>query len=120
MSETDSLFEIEQRDRIGIVRFLDRIELYEAARIRSQIAEWVDENAPSGLVFSFADVSYIDSSGVGVFVNFQYRMSDRIPIRLCRVSSTVRDVLTYTNLVTMFKIDETEEQSLAAIRRELD
>jgi anti-anti-sigma factor len=117
MSQGQKLFEIEHRDGIGIVRFLDRIELYEAATIRTDIMEWIDANGPTGVVFSFADVPYIDSSGVGVFVNLQYQLADRMPLRLCRMSQTVRDVLTFTNLVSRFEIDDTEEESIQAIRK---
>lgn len=120
MSHNDSLFEIEEADGIGIVRFLDRIELYQAETIRSSIMDWVGTARPKGMIFSFADVPYIDSSGVGVFVNLQYRLSERLPMRLCRMSSTVRDVLTFTNLVSAFSIDETEAESIAAIHAALD
>ena len=120
MSHNDSLFEIEDADGIGIVRFLDRIELYQAETIRSSIMDWVDANRPKGMIFSFADVPYIDSSGVGVFVNLQYRLSERLPMRLCRVSSIVRDVLTFTNLISAFSIDDTEAESIAAIHAALN
>lgn len=119
MSEADRLFEIEERDGVGIVRFLDRIEMYQAAQIRTDIIEWINEHRPRGLIFSFADVPYIDSSGVGVFVNLQYRMGDRIPMRLCQMSDTVRDVLTFTNLVSAFTIDATEEESFESIQQEI-
>ncbi len=120
MSHSDSLFEIEDVDGIGIVRFLDRIELYQAETIRSSIMEWVDTNRPRGMIFSFADVPYIDSSGVGVFVNLHYRLSERLPMRLCQMSNTVRDVLTFTNLVSAFSIDDTEAESIAAIHTALN
>lgn len=119
MSDTDRLLEIEKRDDIGIVRFLDRIEMYQAAQIRADIIEWINEHRPQGLVFSFADVPYIDSSGVGVFVNLQYRIGDRIPMRLCQMSDTVRDVLTFTNLVSAFTIDNTEKESFEAVLKEI-
>ncbi len=115
----ERLFETEERDGIGIVRFLDRIELYEAGRIRTDITEWIDSSKVRGIVFSFADVPYVDSSGVGVFVSLQYRLANHIPIRLCRLSETVRDVLAFTNLVSVFVIDETEEESIANIRLQI-
>lgn len=115
----NSFFQTEERNGIGIVRFLDRIELYEAAQIRSDIMDWIDATGVKGVVFSFADVPYVDSSGVGVFVNLQYRLANRVAIRLCQMSETVRDVITFTNLVSVFAIDETEDESIAKIRKQI-
>jgi stage II sporulation protein AA (anti-sigma F factor antagonist) len=116
MSMDPLLYEIEEQEEIGIVRFLDRIELFQAAQIRAEILEWIHTHQPKGVVFSFAEVPYIDSSGVGIFVNLQHQLAQSVPMRLCQMSTTVRDVLTFTNLVSVFSIDETEAESIAAIR----
>ena len=116
MSKDPQLYDLEERDQIGIVRFLDRIELFQAAQIRSEILEWIHTHQPKGMVFSFAEVPYIDSSGVGIFVNLQHRLAHTVPMRLCQMSPTVRDVLTFTNLVSTFSIDDTEAESIAAIQ----
>lgn len=113
-------FEVERRNGIGIVRFLDSIEIYEAAQIRSEILQWVSDSDIRGVIFSFADVPYIDSSGVGVFVNLHRQLERRVPLRFCHVSDTVQDVLRYTRLVSLFAIDETEAESIARIDEHIE
>lgn len=119
MKRNQTLFRIEERNEIGIVRFLDRIEMYEAEHIRVALEEWIAARAPQGLVFSFAEVPYIDSAGAGVFVGIQHHLHGQLPMRLCHLAEPVRDVLTYTNLVSLFTVDDTEEQSVAALRTQL-
>lgn len=115
MENNETLFAYRNQNGVGVFRFTDRIEIYHADQIRASVMDTVSRERLRGLVFSFSDVPYIDSSGVGVFVNLQYRLGDTVPIRLCEVSSTVRDVLTFTNLVSAFSIDDREADSLAAL-----
>lgn len=111
----DNLFEYRNKNGIGVFTFLDRIEMYHASQIRASVLERVEVDKLRGLVFSFEDVPYIDSTGVGVFLNLQYRLSDSVPIRLCNLSGNVRDVLTTTNLLSTFAIDDALDESLRLI-----
>lgn len=116
MAMSSDIYRYRLADRIGVFRFIDRIEIFQAEQIRRAVFAHIAQDRLRGLVFSFADVPYIDSSGVGVFVNLQYQIGDSVPIRMCEVSSPVRDVLTFTNLVSQFAIDETESDSLSRLR----
>lgn len=116
MAATHHLYDFQIVDQIGVFRLLDRIEVFEAEEVRKAVYELVERESPRGLVFSFADVPYIDSSGVGVFVNLQYQIGQTIPIRMCRVAEPIRDVLTFTNLISRFAIDASESDSIRRIR----
>lgn len=117
MAATHHLYDFRNEDRIGVFRLLDRIEVFEAEEIRKAVYEIVEREALQGLVFSFADVPYVDSSGVGVFVNLQYQIGQRLPIRMCEVADPIRDVLTFTNLISRFAIDASEADSIRRIQQ---
>lgn len=116
MAAADDVYRYRVEDRIGIFRFVDRIEVFQAEQIRQAVYSRLEEDHLRALVFSFREVPYIDSSGVGVFVNLQYQIGTSVPIRMCEVSQPVRDVLTFTNLVSRFAIDDTEHDSLAQLQ----
>lgn len=116
MGATQPLFDFRVEDKIGIFRILDRIEVYEAEKIRKAVRDRVERERLSGLVFTLAEVPYIDSSGVGAFVNLQYDIGRSVSIRLCEVADSVRDVLTFTNLVSRFAIDDTEPEAIDRLR----
>jgi anti-anti-sigma factor len=117
MERTDELFEFRAEARIGVFRLLDRIGMFEAQRLRRAVHELVRDHRLAGLVFSFNGVPYIDSSGVGVFVHLHYQIGRSVPIRMCEIPDTVRDVLVYTNLISTFSIDESESESLRRLTR---
>ena len=118
--DQDSFFQIERTGEIAIIRLLDSIEVYEAARIRAEILSSIEGSGIRGIVFSFAEVPYIDSSGVGVFVNLHQQLRDRISLRFCDMGATVKDVMRYTRLVSLFAIDDTESESLTQMAEMLN
>ncbi len=116
----ETIFQIERNGEVAIIRLLDSIEVYEAALIRAEILRSIEGSGIRGIVFSFADVPYIDSSGVGVFVNLHQRLRDRIPLRFCDMGAAVKDVMRYTRLVSLFAIDDTESESLTRMAETLN
>jgi len=69
------------------------------------------------IVLNLADVSYIDSGGLGSLVGvYSSAKAGGADIKLTGLSERLRDVLQITKLVTVFEVYDTEEQAIAAFR----
>lgn len=104
-----------QSGEIAILRFDDSIEVYHAEAIRQQIVDLVERDAFTKVVFSLEEVPYVDSSGLGVFLNVIHNYGDRVQFRFCCLSENVKSVFRFANLLSYFVIDETEDESLRAL-----
>lgn len=107
--------QVDSSGEIAILRFDDSIEVYHAEAIRQQIVSIVERDSFRKVVFSLADVPYVDSSGLGVFLNVIHLYGDRVQFRFCCLSDNVKSVFTFANLLSYFVIDETEDESLRAL-----
>ena len=67
------------------------------------------------LVINMKEVSTIDSSGIGELVSAYTSATNRgAKVRLACLPDKVQSVLTITQLLQVFDIDDTEDQSCAA------
>lgn len=108
--------EVERRDDVALVRFNDTIEVYHAESIKELIVALITDEKYKKIIFVLREVPFVDSSGLGVFINLSHRFNDQIDFRFCDLSENVRAVFRYANVLNYFAIDETEEESLHALR----
>lgn len=87
----------------------------EASYLREQL-----KNVLAGskkIVLNLADVSYIDSGGLGTLVGlYSSARSAGADIKLAGLGQRVRDVLQITKLVTVFEVYDSEQKALTAFR----
>ena len=102
---------------VGDVTLLEaagRITLGESVSLlRNQIHELVDDGRTK-IVLKLADVTYIDSSGIGELVSgFTTVTNSGGNLKLLNLNKRVKDLLQITKLYTVFDVHEDEA---AAIR----
>jgi anti-anti-sigma factor len=102
----------------GQVEILDlagEIDLYNVGQIR----EALDGSAASKILINMAQVSYIDSTGIGLFLGaipkFRGAGGD---LRVAVTLETVRKVFTLTGLYKHIRIFETEAEALESFQSE--
>jgi anti-sigma B factor antagonist len=70
------------------------------------------------VVLNLANVSYIDSGGLGTLVGvYSSARSSGADIKLTGLGQRLRDVLQITKLVTVFEVYDNEQQAIAAFQR---
>jgi anti-sigma B factor antagonist len=88
----------------------------EAQLVQTRMRTLLDEG--SDFVFDLAEVTFIDSSGMGALVrlisNARAKGGD---IKMCALPDLVRKSFQLTNLLTVFASYETEEQAITAFYR---
>lgn len=82
--------------------------------LRDAIHQALDSGATK-IVVSLAQVTTIDSSGVGELVSAYTSVANRGGrLKLANLPAKVQDVLTITQLITVFDVYETEAEAVAA------
>lgn len=109
-----------QERRIGDVTVLDmdgniRIGGSDVAlkkAIRSLVAEGRNQ-----IVLNFARVAYIDSSGLGELISGHVTLNNKGgQIKLLNLTQRLQELMTMTNLVTIFEVYEDESQAVDSFK----
>ena len=103
---------------IAIVDITGRIVLGEAsATLRNLVADLL-KNGHKKILFNLANVSYIDSSGLGQLVSaFITVRNQEGELKLFRLNNKVHDILQITKLYTVFDIRDDEAIAVKSFAR---
>jgi anti-anti-sigma factor len=105
----------EIRAGIAILRLHGAIELPTVEELKVKIAALIDRREVGAAVFVLGETPLIDSSGLGLFISLHRKYQGRKLIRYCEMTANVRAVLSYAHLLDKFEIDESLDDSLAAL-----
>ncbi len=109
------MFSITQRDAGGVT-ILDlggKITIGEGSmRFRDTVRRLIEQQKKNVLL-NFADVSYMDSSGIGELVSAYTTLSNqRGQLKLLKLPQRIRDLLRITKLLTVFETFDDEKMAL--------
>lgn len=104
-------------DDIAVVECAGRLVFgEETAALRDQVKSLLFENAR--VVLSLADVTYIDSGGLGTLVAlYTTARNSGATIKLARLTKRVGDLLQVTKLLTVFEVYDSEEAAVMSFRK---
>ncbi len=106
-----------QKDGVTILDLSGRIVLGEDS---SSLREKLKELAVRGekkVLLNLADVSYIDSSGLGTLASGHITLANQQgQLKLLKITKKIRDVLKITNLLTVFEVFDDEAAALDSFR----
>ena len=106
-----------EKNDILVFYFDESIEIFHTVDIRNYLVNTISEKKSTKVVFNFADVSFVDSMGIGLFINLQFKYKDAVQFRFCELHENIRKTFEYTNLLSTFEIDESEEESLKVLAK---
>lgn len=102
----------------GDIRVLDssgKLTLGEGTRALRNTVHEVLQSGAKKIVLNLADVSYIDSAGVGELVSsYTTTLNRGGKLKLLKLIKKHRDLLTITKLITVFEIFDDEKAALAS------
>ncbi|EJY56397.1 anti-sigma-factor antagonist [Alicyclobacillus hesperidum URH17-3-68] len=98
---------------IGLKGELDH---HAVEQIRDRIEQQLEEHGYRGLVMSFRNIDFMDSSGLGLILG-RYRtvMEHGGKMALCEVSAPLRRLFEMSGLLKILPVYESEEAAMAAI-----
>ena len=88
----------------------------ESALLRDTVKKLIGEN--SRIVLNLADVSYIDSGGLGTLVAL-YTTAHNAggSVKLANLTQRVGDLLQVTKLLTVFEVYDSEEKAIESFKK---
>ncbi len=103
-------------DGVAVVDCAGRIVFGdEAASLRETVRKVISEN--KRVVLNLAEVSYIDSGGLGTLVGlYTTARAAGGNVKLASLTHRVDDILQVTKLLTVFDVYDDEKQALASYR----
>jgi len=88
----------------------------ETSLLREQVKGLLAQN--TRIVLNLADVTYIDSGGLGTLVAlYTTARSAGGSIKLARLTQRVGDLLQVTKLLTVFEVYDSEEEAVQSFRK---
>ena len=105
--------DIRYSDGAAVVKLAGEIDMSHSPGVHQALVE-ILENRPTRLVIDLTDVSYMDSSGVGILVDALRRVRvSSAKLALVAVAPRVLSVLQITKLDQFFEMYQTVEEALA-------
>jgi len=102
-------------DGVTIVDLSGRITLGEGSVILRDAVKDLVGKGQKNIVLNLAEVSYIDSSGIGELVSaFTSVRNQGGELKLLNLTKKVRDLLQITKLYTVFDVKDDEASAVAA------
>jgi anti-sigma B factor antagonist len=106
---------VDRRDGTVVVSLAGELDLYNAEEVRSALLD-ASAGEPVLLVVDLEEVTFIDSTALGVLIEARSRMADRRGFRLAAPGLETRRALEISGLDRHFYVHETVAEALAAER----
>jgi len=102
---------VEKRDGATVVSLAGELDLYNAEDVRAALVEACADN-PEVLVLDLAEVTFIDSTALGVLIEGRSRLADRSGFRLAAPGLETRRALEVSGLDQHFSVFDTVADAL--------
>jgi anti-sigma B factor antagonist len=106
---------VESRDGVVVVSLGGELDLYNAEEMRGALLD-ACAGEPQVLVVDLAEVSFIDSTALGVLIEARSKMADRGGFRLAAPGLETRRALEVSGLDRHFLVHDTVAEALEAAR----
>jgi anti-sigma B factor antagonist len=102
---------VEKRDRATVVSLAGELDLYNAEDVRAALLEACGDE-PDVLVLDLAEVTFVDSTALGVLIEARSRLADRNGFRLAAPGLETRRALEVSGLDKHFSVFDTVADAL--------
>jgi anti-sigma B factor antagonist len=100
---------------VTVVTVTGEVDVSTSPSLRDGLLRVINDEIPRGLVVNLADVSFLDSTGVGVLVGIWHRARAATRcLALAAPSGQARSVLEATGLATVLPVYDTQAQAVQA------
>jgi anti-sigma B factor antagonist len=106
---------VDTRDGVVVVSLAGELDLYNAEEVRSALLE-ACAGEPAVLVVDLGEVTFIDSTALGVLIEARSRMADGQRFRLAGPGIETRRALEVSGLDRHFLVHDTVPEALEAAR----
>ncbi|MCG6152220.1 STAS domain-containing protein [Leptospira bandrabouensis] len=100
-------YEIKRENDKAIVLLNGSLSLKDTPKFRADLKEQIDTEAIKELVLDFKNLSYLDSSGIGILLHaYSWTKEKKKQVRIIHLSPEVRTIFAVANLLDIFQLKE--------------
>lgn len=104
-----------KRDDVTILDLKGKLTIGAAEEALRETVQRVLAGGAQKIVINMKDTSTIDSSGVGELVSsFTHATNRGAKLKLANLTSKINDILTITQLITVFDVYDSEDEAVAS------
>jgi anti-sigma B factor antagonist len=104
---------VDERDGAVVVRLAGELDLYNAHAVRDELLA-AAARGPARLVVDLSDVTFIDSTGLGVLIEARTRLANRRGFLLAAPGLETRRALEISGLDRHFAVHDSLDDALGA------
>jgi anti-sigma B factor antagonist len=107
------LFEFEEKENFYLARLSGDFDVLNSGRIKNQILEKISNTFSKDLLIDLTNVSYIDSSGLGVLIGLhkQCKLNGR-KLKIFGLDKNLQELFSLTSLDKILNIYDTFEKAI--------
>lgn len=107
------MVEFEEKEKFYLVRLSGDFDMLNSSKIKNQILEKVSDTFSKDLLIDLTDVSYIDSSGLGVLIGLhkQCKLNGR-KLKIFGLNKNLQELFSLTSLDKILNIYDTLEKAM--------
>lgn len=116
ISEREIIFDVIKNTLVA--ELFGELDHHAAEKARDKIDEAVDNYGVQNLIFDFTNVSFMDSSGIGMVLGRYRKMNEtekKIAIVSC--SKAIRNILNMAGVFSLMDYYNTKEEAIAGLDR---
>lgn len=100
-------YEIKRENDKAIILLNGSLSLKDTPKFRADLKEQIDTEAIKELVLDFKNLSYLDSSGIGILLHaYSWTKEKKKQVRIIHLSPEVRTIFAVANLLDIFQLKE--------------
>ncbi len=100
-------YEIKRENEKALVLLKGSLSLRDTPKLKADIKILIDNPEILELVFDFKNLTYLDSSGIGILLHSYSRPKEKNKlVRIIHLSDEVRTIFTVANLLDIFQLKE--------------
>lgn len=102
-------YEINRENDKAIVLLKGSLSLRDTPKLKADIKTLIDTEDVKELVLDFKNLSYLDSSGIGILLHtYSWTKEKKKQVRIIHLSEEVKTIFTVANLLDIFQLKETD------------
>ncbi len=105
-------YNITKEDGIYIINLLGDLVAGKIYNLKEDLEKILTEENPK-IIFNFADVKFIDSSGIGLIVNVLKKQSEKNnKLKLCNLNKTVTNIFKQIKIYSFFEVYDSLDEAI--------
>lgn len=106
----------EKEDKALVVYMMGELDHHSAEEVRSKIDDRLDRDEICKLIMDFTNVTFMDSSGIGVVIGRYKKVSQKKgAVCITNVKNSVKRVFDLSGMFKIIKLYDNVEQALKSI-----